>query len=254
MLRLAHGEANLRTQVRLQRTLHAAGLPTMPVLEAGTLPGNLAYSLEPFVEGDAGPPTPAGWADLGRTLAALHALPCRGHGLLLDQGGPLTGRAPDPVSGLLTRLTHIAHRPGSGGLDPADLGGHALVLAAPELLAPLRAGWDDLLRTLAGPHAPGHTDLHAGNLCWRGGRLAALFDFGDAAAGPAVWDVASVAYFHGWAAAKAVADAARITDLPGAARFGLLLALHRAGRAGGRGQSPARAVAFARACLDRLKA
>lgn len=105
------------------------------------------------------------------------------------------------------------------------------------------------------PAALCHTDLHAGQLRWQGGRLQALLDFGDAAVGPPAWDVASVAYFHGWPVARVVAAAASLPCDRDAALFGVLLAFHRANRAGeqGRPQRAAQATAFARQCLDRLR-
>lgn len=86
------------------------------------------------------------------------------------------------------------------------------------------------------------------------GRLAALLDFGDASIGPPAWDVASLAFFHGWEVAALVAGAAGLPCGRDAALFGLLLALHHASRSVTLGR-PARmpaAVTLARDCLARL--
>lgn len=124
------------------------------------------------------------------------------------------------------------------------------VLSAPDLASPLRALGPGLWQVAEKPSALCHTDLHAGQFRWRGGRLTAPLDFRDIAVGPPAWDMASKACFRGWWAAGQVAgDADR-----DAALFGLLLAFHRAGRAARQGgpQRIEEAVAFARGCLNRL--
>ncbi|MFC4638585.1 phosphotransferase family protein [Deinococcus hohokamensis] len=232
--------ARLRVQVQLQQALAGAGVPVARVLEAGALASGRAYSVEVRLHGDGGAPTGAGWADLGQALQALHALPHSGFGLLEDRPDRLKGQATSAAEGLLTRLS------GGWPLTPAPLTEEPLVAAAPDLCAPL-ARREAALRALpAGRGVVSHTDLHAGQVLWRGGRLAGLLDFGDAAVGPVVWDSASLAFFHGWAASEAA-------GLPGgrdAALMGVLLAIHRARRARTAGQL-ARAVTFARMCLTR---
>ncbi|MFC6661917.1 aminoglycoside phosphotransferase family protein [Deinococcus multiflagellatus] len=186
-----------------------------------------------------------GWADLGRALRVLHALPHSGHGLLADDARVLQGQAQDPGAGVRSRL------PSAWPFGPLPLDQQPLVQADRSLQPHLDALTPEFQRAAGAPTRVCHTDLHAGQLIWRGGRLAALLDFGDAACVPAAWDVASAAYFHGWAAAAQVAAAAGLPCDEDAALFGLLLAQHRAARARRREQM-AQAVGFAHGCLGRL--
>ncbi|PTA67467.1 aminoglycoside phosphotransferase family protein [Deinococcus arcticus] len=244
--RLALGPgARLGVQALLQRRLAAQGVPVPPVLATGTLRGEQAYCVDILMGGDGLPPSPEGWTDLGRALRVLHALPCSGHGLLADRADLLRGVAPDPEAGVRSRL------PEAWPLGTVPLDRQPLVQADPALHAPLARCAEALQRAAHAPSRVCHTDLHAGQLVWRGGRLSALLDFGDAACVPAAWDVASVAYFHGWAAAEQVAAAAGLPEAQDAALFGLLLAQHRAARARRREQL-GQAVAFAHGCLSRL--
>ncbi|MBZ9752408.1 aminoglycoside phosphotransferase family protein [Deinococcus sp. HMF7604] len=240
-------DARLGVQVQLQRRLAAQGVPVPPVLETGLLRGETPYSVDILISGDGQPPTAAGWADLGEALGALHHLPHEGYGLLEDRADGLRGQASRPELGIITRL------PGVWPFGPVPLTVHPLIQADSALLAPLTALKAQLREAVRHPAAVCHTDLHAGQLIWRGGRLAALLDFGDAAAGPPAWDTASVAYFHGWAAAQQVAAAAGQPCGEASALFGVLLALHRASRAQRREQVR-QAVTFAFSCLRRLGA
>lgn len=230
------------------RALSAAGVPVPEVLEVGLLPTGRVFSLESFVAGDDAGPSREGWADLGRALGALHTLPHAGFGLLEDRSGALHGIASTPADGLCTRLK-------AWPLNGGRLSAQPLIHHVPDLAFPLAALEPELWQVAETPSALCHTDLHAGQFLWQGGRLAALLDFGDAAIGPPAWDVASVAYFHGWNAAELVVGAASESCDQNAALFGLLLAFHRAGRAAeqGRPQRLAESVAFARSCLNRLE-
>ncbi|WP_081995087.1 aminoglycoside phosphotransferase family protein [Deinococcus radiopugnans] len=252
VLRLARSpEARLHAQAGVMRALSAAGVPVPEVLDVGWLPSGRAFTLETLVTGDDAGPSAAGWADLGRALGVLHALPHAGFGLLEDRAAGFQGAASTSADGLRTRLQ-------GWPLNGGELFVQPLLRHAPDLAPPLRALEAELWR-VAGtpatlPSALCHTDLHAGQIRWQAGRLVALMDFGDAAVGPPAWDVASVAYFHGWSVAARVAEAAALACNRDAALFGLLLALHRAGRAAEQG-GPARldeAVAFARGCVRRL--
>jgi len=91
-----------------------------------------------------------------------------------------------------------------------------------------------------------HTDLHEQKLLTHAGRLAALLDSGDASVGPAAWDVASFAYFHGWPQATVLLRG------PPAWRAAHGRSAHRASRALTRLQSTrtAEAAAFLRAALE----
>ncbi|CAM4372561.1 aminoglycoside phosphotransferase family protein [Deinococcus marmoris] len=248
VLRLAHGpEARLSSQASVMRALSAAGVPVPEVLEVGWLPSGRAFSLESFVAGDDAGPSREGWADLGRALGVLHVLPHAGFGVLVDRGGDFQGVASTPADGLRTRLK-------AWPLNGGRLSAQPLIHHAPDLAPPLAALEPELGQVTETPSALCHTDLHAGQFRWQAGRLWALLDFGDAAIGPPAWDVASVAYFHGWNAAELVAEAASLRCDRNAALLGVLLAFHRAGRAAeqGRPQRLAEAAAFARSCLDRL--
>lgn len=247
-LRLAlSSEARLKTQTALMRALSAAGVPVPEVLEVGVVPDGRAYCLETFVGGDDGGPSRQGWADLGRALGILHALSHCGFGLLDDGAGGFRGVASTPADGLRTRLN-------AWPLNGLLLSDQPLSQHAPNLAGPLAALEPELRHVITGQTAVCHTDLHGGQFRWHRGRLLALLDFGDAAVGPPAWDGASLAYFHGWTVAEQVAQAARLPCGRDAALFGLLLAFHRANRAGeqDRPERVAQAAAFARSCLERL--
>ncbi|GGK98653.1 phosphotransferase [Deinococcus radiotolerans] len=236
------GEARLIMQAEVQRAL---GSPAAPVRGQGVTPDGRTWVLEPHLRGDDIPPAPAGWADLGRALAALHALPGAGWGRLMDRPGPLRGEAATPEDGVRSRLPDV------WPLGPTALADQALIRAAPGLLGPVQGQRDAVRAAVRGPVGALHTDLHGGQLLWRGGRLLALLDFGDAARGPLAWDLASAAFFHGWAAAAHVTAAAGEVRSEDVAAFGLLLAQHRAARVR-HAQALERAVTFARDCLRRL--
>ncbi len=248
VLRLALGpEARLSSQAGIMRALSVAGVPVPEVLEVGLLPTGRVFSLESFVAGDDAGPSREGWADLGRALGALHTLPHAGFGVLENRDGDLLGIATTPADGLRTRLK-------AWPLNRGKLSAQPLIHHAPDLALPLAALEPELWQVAETPSALCHTDLHVGQFLWQGGRLAALLDFGDAAIGPPAWDIASVAYFHGWNVAEMVAETASLRCDRNAALFGLLLTFHRAGRAAeqNRPQRLAECVGFARSCLNRL--
>ncbi|WP_102128040.1 aminoglycoside phosphotransferase family protein [Deinococcus planocerae] len=236
--------ARFEVDAAIRRALMQEGVPTPEPLSTGTLPDGRPFGVDTLARGDDSGPSDEGWRDLGRALAALHALPHGGFGLLHDRSGAFVGVAPTPAEGLCSRLQD------AWPFGRAELEDHPLVGTAPALAPLLAPRRDDLENVVHGPTALCHTDLHGGQVRWREGRLTALLDFGDASIGPPAWDVASLAFFHGW-------DSARTTGLPcgrEAALFGLLLALHHARRSVTLGR-PARmraAVTFARGCLQRL--
>lgn len=236
---------NLDAQIRGK--LRAVGVPTPEPLALGTLLNGRPYSLDALTLGDDSAPAAEGWADVGRALKVLHALPHSGYGLLEDHPDLLRGMAFTPANGIRTRLQQVwpfNHQP---------LAAHPLVWAAPDLAQPIQALHDDFFEVMQAETAVCHTDLHRNQFQWQVGRLAFIMDFGDASAFPPAWDLASVAYFHGWNVAGQVAEAAAL--LPGreAALLGLLLAFHRASRAQeGHPQQRETAIAFARSCLERV--
>lgn len=239
---------------RLRSTLLEAGVPVAQPIAHGTLPDGRAYSVDTLLEGE-----PAGEAglstaacqDLGRALAALHRLPCTGFGLLQDCSDALVGLADNPVAGLQTRLQD-AWPFGSSPLEA-----HPLVQAAPDLAAPLQSHEAGLRSVIHTGAVVCHTDLHGEQFRLHAGRLTGLLDFGDAAIGPPAGDLASFAYFHGWARLDELLLSYGEHDdalLRQAHLFGLLLAFHRASRAVTL-HRPVRlqaSVEFARTTLDLL--
>ncbi|WP_291426412.1 phosphotransferase, partial [Deinococcus sp.] len=170
------------------------------------------------------------------------------YGLLQNRADCFAGQATTPEGGLLTRISP------SWPFNSRPLETQALVVAAPELARPLIQLAAELRQVVRQPGVICHSDLHPNQFIWRGGRLAALLDFGDAAIAPPAWDQASLAFFHGWDVAELVSHAAAQHLGRGSALFGLLLALHRASRAAEHAQTKRleQAVRFARCCLNRL--
>jgi len=142
-------------------------------------------------------------ADLGRLLATLHALPAEGYGRLEDRADALRGTATDRHDGVLSRWW-----PKLWPFDGRPLLAHPVVHAAPVLvstIAPLREG---LLRFEESrvQFSVSHTDLNGSHLRVQDGRLSGLIDFGDAAIVPPAFDIASFAFYFGWAATEALLD------------------------------------------------
>ena len=200
-------------------------------------------------------PIPAAVArDLGGTLAILHGLPAVGHGTPLrptEEGFAApqsTARA-----GLLARFDDPL---------PRDLADHAIAKSAPDLIdalaAPLAA-----LRHKAETGRPVlcHSDLHEGQMICRGGRLAALIDFGEAALLDRRWDFASFCYFHGPDSLVPVVEGysgdpeTRHALFEDARLFSLGIALHHATRARLPGKAHRLAVAgdYLRRLLPQLQ-
>ena len=237
--------APLHIDALIRAELLRAGIPTPQTRELGHLPDGRAYSLETLIRGDDSAPSALGWQELGQALAVLHALPHQGYGLLQNRDDRVVGRCAGAEQGFQSRLEH------AWPFDGRPLSAKALVWLAPELTDPLTRLEEELRALAKLPTAVCHTDLHRAQCIWRGGRLAALLDFGDASIGPAAWDWASLAYFHGWAVAGQVSGQPLGRQVP---LFGLLLAFHRASRAVvlNRPERGQEAVAFARSCLERL--
>ena len=244
-----------QSDAQLRRRLHAVGQPVAVPLEVGVLPDGRPYSLDSFIEGE---PCPDLSEDdcraLGGVLSALHALPCRKFGLLQDRPDVLEGRATTASAGFCSRLDD-AWPHGTSALEQ-----HPLTHDHPQEWPRLLALHPELLALADVPAVVCHTDLHAGQLLWTraadgGRRLAALLDFGDAATGPAGWDVASFAYFHGWERADWLRGGLSATPpAREAALMAVLLAFHRASRAQAL-KHPARlheARAFLTVTLERL--
>ncbi|MFC4452651.1 aminoglycoside phosphotransferase family protein [Deinococcus sonorensis] len=237
VVRLGSPFSSFHADVAIRRLLLAAGQPVAEPLDHGTLPDGRPYALDRFVPG--GPLEPAGTAQarqLGALLAALQRLPCTGYGLLHPDRDPLVGQARTPLAGLQTRLQDV------WPLGASTLEQHPLTAGQPRLWPELERLRPDLLALADAPAVLNHTDLHPAQLHWDAdGRLLALLDFGDAARGPAGWDVASFGYFHGWTLVPALLDG---LEAPAglereAQLMGVLLAFHRASRATAQRRPPA---------------
>lgn len=131
--------------------------------------------------------------DLGKTLAALHALPARGYGSpKLGTDGAIHGEEASPNSGLLTRFTN----PLPVGLEA--LSQHPTCRENPALIDVLPPYLTEIRQKMASaPVAICHSDLHERQIILAGDRLAALIDFGEATVADPRWDMASLLYFHG---------------------------------------------------------
>jgi aminoglycoside phosphotransferase (APT) family kinase protein len=169
--------------------------------------GRWAWQVTSLIEGtpaaDAAAIAPDVARDLGGVLAALHALPVEGFGPLEDTVDAVRGVAGDRAAGIIARWS-----PGIWPFDGRALLTHPVARLAPALLAPLSTLREPLLRYAEPPSAVAacHTDLNAGHLLLREGRLAGLIDFGDAAIVPPAFDIASFAYFQGWALTNALLE------------------------------------------------
>jgi aminoglycoside phosphotransferase (APT) family kinase protein len=154
-----------------------------------------SWSVVPWFEGESGAATSINALpiarDLGRFLQALHRPAPPDAPLNPWRGVPLSHRAPS----MADHITRVGDR-----LD------RVRVLAA----------WEHLVRTPPWPAAPLwiHGDVHPGNLVLRDGRMSAVIDFGDLAAGDPATDL-SVAWMTMSASVRlAFRDAARSSDSP----------------------------------------
>ncbi|MCK9486571.1 MAG: aminoglycoside phosphotransferase family protein [Dehalococcoidia bacterium] len=163
------------------------------------IPESLAASrwmVSTWIEGDpASTPLPDVVArDAGEVTAALHALPARGYGLLVDTAEGIRGREDEPGADLTSRWG-VELWP----YDGRPLMTHPIVQAAPRLALAAGALREQLLG-YAGRTARAvcHTDLNPSHFLVRDGRLAGIIAFGDAAVAPPAFDIASFAFFGGW--------------------------------------------------------
>lgn len=197
--------------------------------------GGLAWSVETLAPGlptrDHDGPGPAAARDLGRLLAALHALPVEGFGMLEDRRDVLRGSAGDFVEGVLSRYAEAW--PYSG----RPLVSHPVTRVAPHLVGRLGEVRDQLERYAEAPVVPLHGDLHGGHVFVEDGRLSGVIDFGSAWAGPAAFDLAGVALFLGWAVLDAALEGYEANGVmrdvrrAEAEQLAVVLVLHRIRRA-----------------------
>lgn len=147
--------------LREQRVLRALdGLGSLAPLPLGADPDGRwsphPTSLLSWLDGhpDISPADPGAWArELGRALAAVHALPAE-------------------------RLTELP------SLFDRDAGSQG-ILAGP--LAPeVRTRWPELV---ASPEVLTHCDFWSGNVVWRDGRLTGIVDWSDGSRGPRGFDL-----------------------------------------------------------------
>lgn len=147
--------------VQEERVLGAlAGLRGLaPVLLGGDVEGRrwgTPTSLISWIDGrpDITPADPSGWArELGRALAAVHAVPAERLGEL---PGVFDGRA-----------------------------GSQELLGGP-LAAEVRSRWPEIVGS---PEVLTHGDYWSGNVVWRDGRLSGIVDWPSGARGPAGFDL-----------------------------------------------------------------
>ena len=139
--------------------------------------------------------------DLGRFLAALHALPVEGYGRLEDRADVRRGTEDDRHSGLLSRWS-----PEFWPFDGRALLSHPVVHLAHVLVTTIATLRDGLMRYEEPPtqFAVCHTDLNGSHLFVEDGRLSAVIDFGDAAIAPPAFDIASFAFSFGWESTEAL--------------------------------------------------
>ena len=136
--------------------------------------------------------------DLGRLLARLHALPCERYGYLEDRADRISGTTDGGPLEFLSRWERL------WPYDGLSLISHPVARLAPDLIGALGELREPLLRYAEPGTKVGvcHTDLYAGHLLVRDGRLAAVLDFGDASIVPVAFDLASFAYYfaahRGW--------------------------------------------------------
>jgi len=141
--------------------------------------------------------------DLGRFLAALHALPSEGYGRLEDRADALRGIESDHRAGILSRWW-----PDLWPYDGRPLLSHPVVHAAHVLVTTIATLRDGLLRFEESrtQFAVCHTDLNGSHLRLQDGRLSSVIDFGDAAIVPPAFDIASFAFNFGWPSTEALLD------------------------------------------------
>jgi aminoglycoside phosphotransferase (APT) family kinase protein len=177
---------------------------------------------------EAGALTDEGARDLGELLTRLHALPCEGFGLTVDQRDRLQGGQTAMASGLLERW------PDLWPFDGTSLIAHPVARLAPRLIEPASRFREALLRfTELRRGVVTHSDLNPEHLFLEGGRLATLIDFGDAFVGPPAADFAVFASHYGWPRVEralegyAASTVLRETRLAEAQLFAVALGLYR---------------------------
>lgn len=157
---------------------------------------------------DASGMTPAVAREVGEVLAALHAIPVSGHGLLADS--PHQGEEPIGLRGASDVAGAAFTSRWGSALWPFDgrpLAAHPLVRVAPQLALPVGELRGPLLAYAdQGARAVCHTDFSPAHLWVEEGRLAGLIDFGDAAVLPPATDVALFASTYGWESADALLE------------------------------------------------
>lgn len=173
-------------------------------IEADPLAGRWHWSVDSYASGtsftEAGSP-PEVARDLGGLLAALHALPVEGFGMLEDRSEVLRGGESGMTDGLLSRWATL------WPFDGSPLIAHPVARLAPQHLEALARMRDPLLRYLAVPVAAVcHGDLHGEHILVEDGRLAHVIDFGDAYVAHPSWDLASFAHHNGWALTEALIE------------------------------------------------
>lgn len=257
-------EAQAGILERLARVEPALAVPA-PVATNATLGaddpfgGAALWSVDTAIEGDPyplgeGPSTPVA-SELGRLLAALHALPVEGFGMLEDRRDLFRGSAADFASGVLSRYA------GSWPYSGQPLVAHPVARVAPHLVGPLGELREQLERYAeVSTVAVLHGDLHGGHVLATTDpvALAGVIDFDSAWAGPPAFDLASVALYLGWPAFEDVLTAYQSNSVlrdmrrAEAAQLATVIALHRVRRAVEAGNmDPAGSIRFLEDLLPR---
>ena len=193
--------------------------------------------------------------ELGRLLAALHALSVEGFGMLEDRRDLFRGSAADFASGVLSRYA------GSWPYSGQPLVAHPVARIAPHLVGALGDLREQLERYAeASTIVVLHGDLHGGHLLAATDHvaLAGVIDFSSAWAGPPAFDLASVALYIGWPALEDALAAyesnpvLRDVRRAEAEQLAAVIALHRVRRAVESGNvDPARWIRFLEDLLPR---
>ncbi len=205
--------------------------------------------------GEADAISVAGLHELGAWIAALHALPCTGLGLLEDRRDALVAPHADMGTALLERW------PGLWPFDGTSLIAHPIARLAAPLVEPASRFREALLRFgLLTRGVVLHSDLNPLHLFLSDGHLATVIDFSDAFVGPAAADLAVLASHYGWERTQQVIEGyttstiLRETRLAEAELLGVAIGLYRV-RKRFVGQQPReridRDIAFLKATIER---
>jgi aminoglycoside phosphotransferase (APT) family kinase protein len=229
----------IAVDIHLRRVLASAGCrvaaPVISSLDCPEHQPRTGWIIDEFIAGShpkRGEIEPTVCADLGETLACLHAIEVSGLGRPSLTGSiVLTGGDLDPLAALMTRFENPLPQ------TDQNLFEHPACLAAPRIVDELRAKLSEIVARLGeGAGVVCHSDLHERQFICAEGKMRALIDFWGATIASPLWDFASLFYFHGIVVLQNVveaytSDGVKRRDLmQGAVLFSLGIALHHASR------------------------